>query len=119
MTPEEKLRRNKQREIEREERARKFPEAFYCNNGMQLMFDEGEDQFLIIRTNDLGRFRPSTIGGDAGWLEVAVSVDDVFAMSEFAAALMCRLNYLIDETNLNLRLTKARKLRPPAPTAEE
>ena len=90
-----------------------FPPAFYSRQ-MQVICDAGEKNFLKIRTNDISRFKPSVIGGDQGWVEAWISLDDIELLASLVAALSMRLKYMIDQANMDIQKISVPKLNVPS-----
>jgi hypothetical protein len=98
-TTEERAKRRQERVDEKSRNAERFPEFFYARYPLQIILKEGEYSFLRVRTNNLDQFTPSVIGGDEGWVEAAVPIDNINVLAHFIAALAARLNALIESAN--------------------
>ena len=119
LTKEEKAQRRQERIQANKERDNKFPGAFYSPRNLQVVFKRGESWSFSIRTNDLDQFKPCRIGGDHGWVEAYVPMNDIGEVSELAAAIIARLNALIDDANEDIRKCNARSLEKPHSVPQE
>jgi len=115
VTAEEKKKRREDRAARIELENKRFPEAALLsrNGDLQIRLRRGDGLFLIVRTNNLEDFRPSVIGGDNGWVEDGVFLGDIEALASFTAALVARLNHLIESANENIGKTSVLKLTQP------
>lgn len=110
MTKKQKQQRKQERLARIQRDKERYPGAHYAPRNLQIIFTEGE-AWGCIRTNDLTQFRPSAIGGDCGWVEASVPLDNINEVSGLARALVARLNALIEDANENIGKTKLRTLK--------
>lgn len=105
--------RRQQRLDEKLKDALAFPAAHYVDDHLQIIFEEGCGHSFIIRTNDAKRFIPSPIGGERGWVEAVVCLNNINQVASLAAALVARLNGLVRHANDDLKRTRLIPLVDP------
>jgi hypothetical protein len=125
-TAQEKKQERERRLAERRQMSRLFP---HCNIScvrqtgeiLQLILDEGDEWgTLRIRTNGLNvLFRPSHVGGDAGWVEAYFSFDGIEELSRLISCLTSRLRPRIASVNDDIENINSISVLPLARTDEQ
>ncbi len=112
-TPEEKERARIERIERRNRELEKYPGCHYSvgsGSMLQLICQDGSHwPGVTVRTNNLRLFKPSTIGGEQNWVEANIRLDDIYGVAQLVAALMARLNGLIESANLEVAAIKPPK----------
>lgn len=104
MSKEEREKRRAEREAQKKRDEIRLPGVHYAPENLQLILRAGEGHHsgLIVRTDDLRQFHQSPIGGDSGWVQAYVPLRNIEDLARLIAALVARLNELIDEANAEI-----------------
>lgn len=113
LTPEEKEKRKRATAEARRLQEQKFPSTRYAPQDVQIIFDAGWNYSFTIRAKNISLFKPDEIDGTDGWVRAYIPLRGIEEVASLAAAIVCRLNAMVERANADLAKTKTAKLVLP------